>query len=243
MTKNKLQDTTGSEKNNHKENELVLVNNKESQCIINDINSTYEALMRNQNISKKSLKNTIQNIQDNFENSQFNLYGQIVDIQFIKKNRKEIQENKNIWQEILNGNFENHNKLTFIIPSIGLALSKFKNNDLGLNKLQSIDKDSAQALSYFQGGDLWLNGLQSIDKDIARALSQFQGNSLYLKKLRAIDINTSVALSKFQGSSLFLGDLQFIDKDSTQALSHFQGKIYSSSEIEKQIDFYKEEKN
>jgi len=78
MIKNTLQETTGSE-NTHEKKGVILVNNKESQSIINNINGIYEVLMKNQDMKKQALQKIIQNIEENFENSQFYFYGEIVD--------------------------------------------------------------------------------------------------------------------------------------------------------------------
>jgi hypothetical protein len=213
MKKNNLQDTTGN-KNNHKENGVLLVSNQESKTIISNINSIHEVLMKNQDITKQSLQEIMSNIQRNFENTQFDLCGEIVDIKFIKKHGQEIEKNQGIWQEILDGKFDNHTKLTFLTPSIATALSQLQGDDLYLNELQVIDKDSALALAQFQGIELSLYDLQIIDKDSALALAQFQGTYLYLSSL------------------------QTIDKDSALALAQFQGALQVSHVIKKQIDKY-----
>jgi hypothetical protein len=179
IKKNTLQDTTGS-KNNYEKNGVVLVNNKESQSIINNINGIYDVLMKNQDMTKQALEKIISKIQEDFKNSQFDFYGTIVDMNFIKKNAKEIEENKEIWEEILDGDFSNYEKITFINYSVALTLSKFQGKDLYLNKLKFIDKDSAHALSQFQGSTLSLMSLNCIDKDSGYALNQFKGFSLRL---------------------------------------------------------------
>jgi hypothetical protein len=216
--KNTLQETTGS-KNTHEEKGVVLVNNPESQKMINEINSIHDVLMSNQDITEKALQKIIKSIQGNFENSQFDLYGEIVDMQFVKKHGKEIEKNKDIWQEILDGNFDNHEKLTFLISSVAYAFTQFQKECLWLNGLQSINKDSALVLSQLEVDELFLNGLESIDKEVAYAFAQFKG------------------------SNLILNGIQIIDKDIFLALSQFKGKLWLSNEIQQQIDLYVKENN
>jgi hypothetical protein len=224
MKKNTLQDTTGF-KNNHKENGILLVNNKESQNIINDINSIYDVLMRNKDITQKTLQKIINNIQGNFENTQFDPCGIILDMKFIKKYGQEIEKNKGIWQEILDRNCKNEDKITFLIPSVAKALSQFQGTYLYLNSLQTINKDSAEALSQFQGKELCLNTLQVMDKNSAVALSQFQGDFLSLNGFYSIDKDIAQILAQFQGPRLSLDGVKSIDKDIASALGKFQGSV------------------
>jgi hypothetical protein len=238
--KKTLQDIT-EYKNTHLENDLILVKNQESLKLVNNINSIYEALISNKDITKQTLQEIIKSIQENFKNSQIDLYGTTVDIPFIKKHEKEIQENKDIWQEIVEGDFDNIYKLTFLIPSVSYSLSQFQQNILNLNTLQSIDKDSTTALAQFNGKNLSLNGLQSINPETAFAFSQFKGQHLSLNGIQSIDKYSALALSQFQGKSLTLNGLQSIDKDSVLALNKFKGKLEVSNEVQKQIHSYAKE--
>jgi hypothetical protein len=237
-----IPDTTNP-KNNHKETDIIFKNNKESQNMINNMNYIHTIIMKNQGVSEQNFKKILNNIREDFNNSQFDIYEEIVDIKFIEKHGEEIEQNKDIWQEILDGNFKNHRKLTFLIPSVALALSQFKEMWLSLSDLQSINKDIALTLIQFQGMWISLNGLQSINEDIAIALSQFQGQRLFLEGLQSMNKEIAMALSMFQGKRLFLNGLQSIDKDSALALAQLEGKLYVSDEIQKQIDLYVEENN
>jgi hypothetical protein len=240
--KNALQETTGS-KNNHEENGVLLVSNQESENMIHDMNSIYDVLMKNKDITQKSLQEIINSIQDNFGNSQCDLYGEMVDMKFIKKYGEEIEENKDLWKEILDGNCNNHSKLTFLIPSVAFFLSQSQGRALYLKSLHSIDQKSAEALSQFQGNVLWLNSLQFIDQESVKALAQFQGRELWLDGIQSIDQKMALAFSKFKGQDLSLSGLKFIDKNTALALIQSQGTFYVSDKIQKQIDFYVEENN
>ena len=122
--KNVLKDTTGNEENNSIKNGFVLDETKALQNIVDSMNIIHDSLMHNTDISQKAFEKTMKGPQENFKSTQIDVYGQKVDMEFMRKHGKEIGENKKIWEEILDGNMYNHRKLTFLIDSVAEILSK-----------------------------------------------------------------------------------------------------------------------
>lgn len=93
--KNRLKETTGSEKKRI-EHGLFLERNKSIGDIIESMNVIHKALMDNRNVSQRVVEEIMKDIQDNFKNTQVDLYGQKVDMDFMRKHGKVIKENQEI---------------------------------------------------------------------------------------------------------------------------------------------------
>ena len=99
---NILKETTVEVNNESIKNGFILERNESMQNIIQNMNHIHDALMSNTDISEKTMQKMMETIEGNFESSQIDLYGQTVDMEFIRKHGKEIEANKEIWEEVCN---------------------------------------------------------------------------------------------------------------------------------------------
>src|SRR6056297_2224320 len=83
-----------------------------------------------------------------------------------KKEKEEFEpteQDKEIWEEIKKGNFDNIEELTTLSDEVEKILSKSDLERLSLNGLQKLtDQQQAEYLAGFKGDDLYLNGLQEL---------------------------------------------------------------------------------
>ena len=121
------------------------------------LNGIYDALVHDANMTQQKLESLLQDTQESFENTKVDVCGTPVSTQFIREYVSEIEENKEIWKEILDRNMENHRNLTLLIDSVAESLSKHK-GELILDGLTALTDASVESLSKHKGR-LCLDGL------------------------------------------------------------------------------------
>ena len=91
---------------------------------------------------------------------------------------EEIKKNQGIFDEIMQGDYSNHEKLTYITPKVARELIKYKKG-LDLSGLTSISVEIARELAKHE---IWiaLSGLASITVEVARELAKHKGE-IYAK--------------------------------------------------------------
>jgi hypothetical protein len=93
-------------------------------------------------------------------------------MQFIKKYSQEIEESRYIWQEILDGDFSNYEKITFLLDSVVKSLTEYK-GWLELRGLKSFTDEQVEHLSKHKGG-LDLRGLIRITSEQKKIWSKYE---------------------------------------------------------------------
>ena len=234
MKKNILQETTSS-KDTHQENGVLLEKNQGLKNIVNELNKIHEIIIKNQDISHEDSQQIMKSIQENFENTQFNICGEIVNINFIKKHGQEIEQNKDIWQEILDGNFKNHEQLTFLLDSVAESLSK-NEEFINLNGLTSLTDEQAKSLSKHKGL-FGLKGLTSLTDKQAESLSKHEG-LIGLGGLTSLTDEQAESLSKHKGW-MSLSGLTSLTDEQAKSLSKHEGGLGLSSFAENLVQKFK----
>mgnify|MGYP001594860790 CR=1 FL=1 len=112
------------------------------------------------------------------------------------KNNPDLKENILLWQEIAAGNFENHNKITFLTPRVAHLLSAYEGN-LYLDGITTLSDTAAQALAKHQG-ILFLDGITTLTDTVAQALATHKGN-LSLDGITTLTDTVAQALAQHQG--------------------------------------------
>ena len=124
----------------------------------------------------------------------------------------EEKTNREIWEEICNGDFSRKHELTALSPEAAKALSEWTGKDLFLGKLTRLSHDEAKYLSTWKGRWLSLNGLTQLTPDAAMYLSQWQGNRLSLNGLKKVSPEVVEYLSQWRGDDLELVSLKNISQ-------------------------------
>ena len=220
--KNILKDTTGNENNNSIKNGFVLESKEAIDNIVVSMNVIYELLLSNTDVSEKYLQEIMGDIERDFENTQINLYGQKVDIEFMRKNVKEMKENKKIWEEILAGNISNHRKLTFLIDSVAEILIHSV-EWLFLDEVIFLTDKQAEIFRSYEGL-LYLNGIIFLTDNQVESLSKHQ-RPLSLDGLISLTDNQAESFSRNEGD-LSLSGLKSITEHQAEILSRHKGTLF-----------------
>ncbi len=85
-----------------------------------------------------------------------------------------LKENARIWQEIMAGNYANHERLTYLPATVANHLARFDGR-LDLYRLKSLSDIVAQHLAKHKGG-LELSGLTYLSDTTAESLATHQGD-------------------------------------------------------------------
>jgi hypothetical protein len=123
---------------------------------------------------------------------------------------KEEITNREIWQEICDGNFNRKHELTALSLKSAKYLSEWQGKDLFLGKLIKLSPEEAKYLSQWKGKWLSLNGLSELTPEAAKHLSQWKGNRLSLNGLKGVSPEVVEYLSQWQGEDLELISLKGI---------------------------------
>lgn len=123
---------------------------------------------------------------------------------------KEEITNREIWQEICDGNFDRKHELTALSLKSAKYLSEWQGKDLFLGKLIKLSPEEAKYLSKWKGKWLSLNGLSKLSPEAAKHLSQWKGNRLSLNGLKEVSPEVVEYLSQWQGEELELVSLKGI---------------------------------
>ena len=123
---------------------------------------------------------------------------------------KEDITNREIWQEICDGNFDRKHELTALSLESAKYLSEWQGKDLFLGKLIKLSSEEAKYLSQWKGKWLSLNGLSELSPEAAKHLSQWKGNRLSLNGLKKVSPEVVEYLSQWQGEELELVSLKGI---------------------------------
>src|SRR6056297_3341160 len=129
-----------------------------------------------------------------------------------KEEEKELEpteRDKEIWEEIKKGNFDNIEELTTLSDEVAKILSKSDLERLSLNGLQKLTTDQqAEYLAGFEGGTLVLNGLQELTDQQAKHLAGFEGGTLVLNGLQELTDQQAEYLAGFKGDIIIDNDLE-----------------------------------
>jgi hypothetical protein len=125
---------------------------------------------------------------------------------------KEEITDREIWQEICNGNFDRKHELTALSPEAAKYLSEWQGKDLFLSKLVKLSPETAKYLSKWKGKWLSLNGLTNLSPEAAKHLSQWKGSRLSLNGLKEVSPEVVEYLSQWQGEELELVSLKGISQ-------------------------------
>ncbi|MCK5347705.1 MAG: hypothetical protein KAR20_30060, partial [Candidatus Heimdallarchaeota archaeon] len=136
----------------------------------------------------------------------------------LKKYEKEIKKNQKIFDEIMKGNYWNHNELTCLTPEIARQLLKHERS-LDFDFLTSINVDVARELAKNKDG-LSFNSLTSISVDVARELAKNEGIGLILDGLTSISVEVAHELAKFNSYELSLDGLTSISVEIARELAN-----------------------
>jgi hypothetical protein len=214
---------------------------EETSKTIDSISNLAERIQSDKPITEEdmdNLENTLDKaLESSMETLRIKARNEFQDIPVLGDNELDelIKNNLPIWQEILNDNYENHDKLTLLIPEAAEHLSGHE-GDLWLSGLQSISDTTAEHLSRHEGY-LYLNGLQSISDTTAEHLSRHKG-SLGLFGLQSISDTTAEHLSRHEGY-LYLNGLQSIsDTGAGYFNRNFNFRrfiLYTSSSVKQKI--------
>ena len=131
------------------------------------------------------------------------------DLQKASLSKEEIT-NREIWQEICDGNFDRKHELTALSLKSAKDLSEWQGKDLFLGKLIKLSPEEAKRLSKWKGKWLSLNGLSELSPEAAKHLSQWKGNRLSLNGLKKVSPEVVEYLSQWQGEELELVSLRGI---------------------------------
>ena len=131
------------------------------------------------------------------------------DLQKAGVSKEEIR-NREIRQEICNGNFDRKHELTGLSLESAKYLSEWQGKDLFLGKLIRLSPEEAKYLSKWKGKWLSLNGLSELSPEAAKHLSQWKGNRLSLNGLKEVSPEVVEYLSQWQGEELELVSLKGI---------------------------------
>ena len=123
---------------------------------------------------------------------------------------KEEITNREIWQEICDGNLDRKHELTALSLKSAKYLSEWQGKDLFLGKLIRLSPEEAKYLSKWKGKWLSLNGLSELSPEAAKHLSQWKGNRLSLNGLKEVSPEVVEYLSQWQGEELELVSLKGI---------------------------------
>src|SRR6056297_1199763 len=126
-----------------------------------------------------------------------------------KEKQKEALEpterDKEIWEEIKKGNFDNIEELTTLSDEVAKILSKSDLENLYLNGLQKLTDQQAKHLAGFEGTGLVLMGLQELTDQQAKHLAAFKGKDLWLKGFQELTTDQQAKhLAGFEGTRLIL---------------------------------------
>lgn len=131
------------------------------------------------------------------------------DLQKARLSNEEIT-NREIWQEICDGNFDRKHELTALSLKSAKDLSEWQGKDLFLGKLIKLSPEEAKRLSKWKGKWLSLNGLSELSPETAKHLSQWKGNRLSLNGLKEVSPEVVEYLSQWQGEEIELVSLKGI---------------------------------
>lgn len=115
-----------------------------------------------------------------------------------EENKEEFEKNKIIWNEIQQGNYENYQEMTMLIPEIVQLIVSYCSEGgrtiLSLPYLTGIDTHTAKILSTYKE-HLSLNGLTSINEDVAKCFMDHKGE-LSLNGLTSFSKDVAKVLRK-----------------------------------------------
>ena len=164
------------------------------------------------------------------------------EIQKLRKQREEeveqqqlIKENQRIFDEIMCGNYSNHEKLKDITPEVARELAKYEYS-LSLNGLSSITEEVAHELA-LHSNELSLNGLCSLTVEVAHELAK-HNSRLYLNGLSSITEEVARELAKHK-NWLYLDGLTSITEEVARELAKHNSTIWAQSHIEEEIAKFK----
>ena len=143
-----------------------------------------------------------------------------------KKTSNEAMRNREIWQEIIDGNFDRKYQLTEISSIVAKHLSKWKGKDLFLPNIKILTSEEAKYLSYWKGEWLSLNNIKSLSTDVAKYLARWHGQRLSLNGLEKISPEVVKYLMQWPGKELELIGLKPIAK-----LNFSRKRIYFNKKI------------
>ena len=144
---------------------------------------------------------------------------------------QENQKNREISQEICNGNFDRKYELTELSPEAAECLSKWKGKDLFLNGLTSLSPKAAKKLSQWHGEWLSLNGLSKLSPEAAKYLSQWQGKWFSLNGLTELSPEVSKYLSQWNGNQIEMVSLKHMAEWEKSG-----GRLFIPEKFRKQIE-------
>ena len=150
------------------------------------------------------------------------------------------KNNRMIWEEICNGNFQRKNEITTLSAEAAKCLAKWKHADLFLNGISEISPESAKYLLKWKGNWICLNGVKTLSAETAKHLFQWQGNWISLNGLGEISSGITRYLTQWQGNQLELMGLKYKNSKSERAglrsLASWEksgGKLYIPVQIRK----------
>src|SRR6056297_2799364 len=161
-----------------------------------------------------------------------------------KKEKEELEpteQDKEIWKEIKNGNFDNIKKLTTLSREAAKILGEFHLDFLELDSLQELTDQQAKHLAGFQGVGLYLNGLQKLTTDQqAEYLAGFEGGTLVLNGLQELTDQQAKHLAGFQGVMLSLDGLQELTDQQAEHLANYKGiDLCINKDLKEKINKYR----
>ena len=144
-----------------------------------------------------------------------------------KKTSHEAMRNREIWQEIIDGNLDRKYQLTEISPIVAKHLSKWKGKDLFLPNIKTLTPEEAKYLSDWKGEWLSLNNIKSLSTDVAKYLATWRGQHLSLNGLKKISPEVVECLMQWPGKELEVIGLKPIAR-----LNLSRKKIYFNKKIQ-----------
>ena len=165
-----------------------------------------------------------------------NIWKEIRNAKKNPKRKKELlsqenQKNREISQEICNGNFDRKYELTELSPEAAECLSKWKGKDLFLTGLTSLSPKAAKKLSQWHGEWLSLNGLSKLSPEAAKYLSQWQGKWFSLNGLTELSPEVSKYLSQWNGNQIEMVSLKHMAEWEKSG-----GRLFIPKKFRKQIE-------
>jgi len=128
-----------------------------------------------------------------------------------KKEKEEFEpteQDKEIWEEIKKGNFDNIEELTTLSEETAKILGESDLDFLKLNGLQKLTDQQAKYLADFKGRGLWFNSLQELTDQQAKHLAGFEGGALVLNGLQELTDQQAEYLAGFKGDISIDNDLE-----------------------------------
>lgn len=126
-----------------------------------------------------------------------------------------------------NGRLEVCKDIKTLTPKLIEQLQSFKQKQLPLDRLESLDSQEAKELAKHSGA-LSFKRLKSISQDALGALAIHRGG-LVLDGLSALTQEEAALLSNYQGPLLSLRGLKELDQESLQTLANYKGNLILST--------------